>query len=184
MWQSNVRAAFNELSTAVHALDPNQIEGFEAQLISARNILCFGMGRSGLNARAFAMRLMHLGFKAHVVGDVTAPPIAEGDLLIIVSASASSYTLNSIFEKAKKYGANIALLTANPHTALYAVSDACVNFLTPTKLDVSEQDGSLLPMGTLFEQCCYLTLDLVVLDLMQKLNITKEDMMKRHANLE
>ncbi len=33
-----------------------------------------GQGRSGLVARMAAMRLMHVGFDAHAVGEATTPP--------------------------------------------------------------------------------------------------------------
>ena len=34
-----------------------------------------------------AMRLMHVGFEAHVVGEATTPSIAEGDRLMVFSGS-------------------------------------------------------------------------------------------------
>lgn len=34
-----------------------------------------------------AMRLMHIGLDAHAVGEATAPSIAEGDALLVISGS-------------------------------------------------------------------------------------------------
>lgn len=39
--------------------------------------------REGLMMRALAMRLFHLGCDAHVVGDMTLPPVGKGDLLLV-----------------------------------------------------------------------------------------------------
>jgi 6-phospho-3-hexuloisomerase len=46
-----------------------------------------GHGRSGLIAQLAAMRLMHLGFDAHLVGEATAPSVARDDGLVMISAS-------------------------------------------------------------------------------------------------
>ncbi|MFN8450573.1 MAG: hypothetical protein U0521_18795 [Anaerolineae bacterium] len=40
--------------------------------------------------KALAMRLMHLGFDTHVVGDVTTPPLGAGDLLIVSAGPGNS----------------------------------------------------------------------------------------------
>src|SRR6478609_5532890 len=57
--------------------------GPAGQLItSARRIFVIGNGRSGLTIQMAAMRLMHLGLRVHMAGEVTAPALVEGDLLI------------------------------------------------------------------------------------------------------
>ncbi len=43
--------------------------------------------RSGLMMRVFAMRLMHMGFESHVVGETLTPAVEKGDLLVIGSGS-------------------------------------------------------------------------------------------------
>jgi 6-phospho-3-hexuloisomerase len=54
-----------------------------------------GQGRSGLVAQMAAMRLMHVGFDAHVVGEATAPAIGSRDGLLVVSGSGETpVTLN------------------------------------------------------------------------------------------
>jgi hypothetical protein len=42
-----------------------------------RRWFCSGQGRSGLVAQMVAMRLMHVGFDAHAVGEATAPAIGS-----------------------------------------------------------------------------------------------------------
>jgi 6-phospho-3-hexuloisomerase len=49
-----------------------------------RRWFCSGQGRSGLVARMAAMRLMHVGFDAHAVGEATAPSVAKGDGLVMI----------------------------------------------------------------------------------------------------
>ena len=46
-----------------------------------------GLGRDGLQMKGLAMRLFHLGLDAHVVGEMTTPPVGTGDLLICSAAT-------------------------------------------------------------------------------------------------
>ena len=45
------------------------------------SIFIMGLGRSGLVAKAFAMRLMHLGLNVYVVGETKTPAITDKDCL-------------------------------------------------------------------------------------------------------
>ena len=61
-----------------------------------------GAGRSGLVAKAFAMRLMHLGFTAYVVGETITPAMRPKDLLVIFSGSGRTKTIADIAETARE----------------------------------------------------------------------------------
>ena len=74
------------------ALDA-QFDAAVTRLQNARRIFVVGAGRSGLALRMSAMRLMHLGFDVHVVGEVTAPAISKGDVLLAASGSGTRFTL-------------------------------------------------------------------------------------------
>jgi 6-phospho-3-hexuloisomerase len=50
------------------AISDEDVEKFLSELLQAKRIYVIGAGRSGLVAKAFAMRLMHLGLAAFVVG--------------------------------------------------------------------------------------------------------------------
>jgi 6-phospho-3-hexuloisomerase len=56
-----------------------------------RRWFCSGQGRSGLVAQMVAMRLMHVGFDVHAVGEPTAPSIREGDGLVMISGDPQVY---------------------------------------------------------------------------------------------
>ena len=72
----------------------------------------------GLAAKAFAMRLMHLGLPVFVAGETTrASEIARGDLLIIGSGCGHTVSLVGMAEKAKVLGASVALVTTFPRVA-------------------------------------------------------------------
>ena len=54
-------------------LNLEHIANLVNEVVDAKRIFLLGAGRSGLEARAFAMRLMHMGFDVYVIGSATAP---------------------------------------------------------------------------------------------------------------
>lgn len=68
--------------------------------------------------KAFAMRLMHIGLKVHVVGDVVTPALQKGDLLLLASASGETASLVNVATKAKQLGGTVVLLTIFPESTL------------------------------------------------------------------
>ena len=175
---AEIRAALSEVKKeALHA--------FVERITKARQIFVAGTGRSGLMARAFAMRLMHLGLKACVVGETVTPGIAAGDLLLIASGSGETGSMRVMAEKARKLGAVIALITAFPGSSIGRLADEVIALKAPTPKGGGEQAfSSIQPMGSLFEQSLLLLLDLIVLYLMEALQTGPEEMFARHANLE
>ena len=137
-----------------------------------------------MSAHAFAMRLMHMGLQVNIVGDVLSHVISKGDLLILVSASGSSKSLLHTAMIAKNAGANLLLITANSKSLLTEVANACVLIPTNSKEDMGEDRVSVSPLGSLFEETSFVLFDMIVLDIMNQLHLTNEDLLARHANLE
>ena len=65
-----IRKVMDELEGALNAISPGEAKAFADAILKAERIFVAGAGRSGLAAKAFAMRLMHLGLPTYVVGDV------------------------------------------------------------------------------------------------------------------
>jgi 6-phospho-3-hexuloisomerase len=158
-----------------------------------RRIFVVGAGRSGLVAKAFAMRLMHMGFDVYVVGETIMPPIRKGDLLLAVSGSGRTKTVVAVAEAAKSVGARVIALTTYPDSPLGKVADIVVRIPGRTKLAIEEDylirqirgyHEPLAPLGTLFEVTTMIFLDGVVAELMSTLGITEEEMKERHTNVE
>ena len=74
------------------------------EILDARRIACYGVGREGLMMRALCMRLMHLGLDAHIVGDMTTPPVGEGDLLLVSAGPGAFSTVMGLLGVAKSAG--------------------------------------------------------------------------------
>lgn len=69
-----------------------------------RRIVLHGVGREGLMMRAFTMRLYHLGLNAHCLGDMSCPPVGEGDLFIASAGPGSFSSVDALITTARDAG--------------------------------------------------------------------------------
>lgn len=184
-FKSLTEAFLEEFQTVLYQIDPYQVEALKSHIRTANRIFVAGKGRSGLQMRAFAMRLMHLGLTVYVVDDVTTPAILSGDLLIMGSGSGKTASLINYAEKAFSQQAKLALITTNPQSPIAKQADCIVHIpaITP-KHPTGLQPASSLPMASVFEQALGVMLDLLSVQLRADLHLTDDDMFTRHANLE
>lgn len=182
-FRSTVDQIVEELRTALYSATDTY--PLRQDILHAQRIFVAGKGRSGLQMRAFAMRLTHLEMPVHVVDDVTTPAITENDLLLIGSGSGRTPSLIQYAEKARALNARLAVITIDEASPIAQYADCVLCLPAPTpKLEDTQLTGSILPMGSLFEQALGLLLDIVVLQLMTDLNVNAKQMFARHANLE
>ena len=91
-----------------------------------------GAGRSGLVARAFAMRLRHLGVEAFVVGETITPALQKGDTLVAFSGSGETNSIVDYCEMVREIGGRIGLITATPTSRIGQIADCrCTSVMTP-----------------------------------------------------
>ncbi|MGQ9781746.1 MAG: 6-phospho-3-hexuloisomerase [Nitrososphaeria archaeon] len=155
-------------------------------------ILIMGAGRSGLVGRAFAMRLLHLGFNAFVLGDTIVPSISGDDLVIAISGSGSTKLIVTAAEAAKQVGAQIVSITSYPSSPLGKLSTHVV--VLKGRHEISTKDyfarqilglhEPLAPLGTVFEDGAMVLLDSIIATLMAQLHVEESEMRSRHANIE
>lgn len=167
---------------AIARVDDGAVRDLLTAIGAANRIFLLGEGRSGLVGRMFAMRLMHLGNQAYVVGETITPSISGGDLLIAISGSGETGSVVMMAEGAQKSGAQTAAITANAESRLAALADPIVLIPTQHKLQgsSSRQYG-----GSLFEQTTLLLFETMVSMLAAGDAATGfASLWKRHANLE
>lgn len=180
-------------------LKEEQVEAMINLLIEVYNkkntkILVMGAGRSGLVGRAFAMRLMHLGYNVYVLGDTIVPSIGKDDIVIAISGSGRTKLIVTAAEAAKKVGAKVIAITSYPDSPLGKLADIVVEIPGRTKIADTELDyfarqilgihEPLAPLGTLFEDTALAFLDGVTVELMHRLGKTEDELRARHANIE
>lgn len=144
---------------------------------SAENIFLIGSGRSGLVAKAFAMRLMHLGYKAYVVGETITPRIKEKDLLIAISGSGETSYVITYAKKVKELGIKVLAFTSRRDSTLSKIADEV--FLI--KAEKREEDSKIFPLGTLFEITAMIFLDSLISELIMMKGLSEKDLKERHA---
>jgi 6-phospho-3-hexuloisomerase len=154
------------------------------EILQARRIACFGVGREGLMMRALCMRLMHLGLDAHVVGDMTTPPIGPGDLLMISAGPGAFSTALALLDVASQAGARTLVVTAQQGGLAAQHADMTIHLPAQTMADDRGATASLLPMGSLFEAAQLIFFDLISILLRERTDQTPEQMRARHTNLE
>ena len=153
-------------------------------------ILLLGTGRSGFVGRAFALRLMHLGFNVYVMGETITPALSPDDLVIVISGSGTTTTVVAQAQVAEGLGTKVIAITSHKDSPLGKISDHIVNVKGRTKIDQDfdydkrqikgEYDNA--PLGTMFELSVMVFLDCVIAELMQILGVQELDLKKRHAD--
>ena len=192
--KNSIRAILDNITAAVEFLDEDSIEKFEDIIINSKNVFVTGAGRSGLAAKAFAMRLMHLGLSVYVVGETISPAIYENDCIIAISGSGETNTIVSAVKIAKNRGSKVLVVTSYPESTLGQLADSCVIVKGSTKKEVDDENymkrqihgnyTSLTPLGTAFELTTLVFLDAIVSELMEKMHQTESDLKARHTVLE
>jgi 6-phospho-3-hexuloisomerase len=184
-YQLKIDSILEEIRTVLNQVDKAQCDRLIRAIQQTERIFVAGKGRSGLQTRAFAMRLMHLGFKVFVVDEVTTPGIASGDLLLLGSGSGMTASLYQNARRAKDLGVQIGLITADPSSDIASLADLIVEIPAPTPKSARLSGRtSLQPMGSLFEQALGILFDIMILQIMEEQNIDSKQMFARHANLE
>jgi 6-phospho-3-hexuloisomerase len=150
---------------------------------SNKMVFVYGAGRSGFIGRCFAQRLMHLGINSCFVSDAVTHQYTKNDLLVLISGSGETTSPVAIARKAKKIGGMIALLTGNVSSTIGKLSD-CVILIKGKSKDKALSQTTLAPYTSLFDISTLSVLDSIGGVLMKILNVSEEDIDKRHATIE
>ncbi len=175
--------ALDEIREVLEDGSAAEVDRLCDELLKARRIACYGVGREGLMMRALCMRLMHLGMDAHVVGDMTTPPLGPGDLLVVSAGPGSFSTVRALAGVAHSAGARVAAVTAQPTGEVPSAADVVIHLRAQTMAD-DKGGQSVLPMGSLYEAAMLIFFDIVSIVLRERTAQTMDSMRSRHTNLE
>ncbi|MBP1927946.1 6-phospho-3-hexuloisomerase [Methanolinea mesophila] len=193
--QDMMRLMSSKIKKIADSLSDEEITRFLDEILKARRIYVMGAGRSGLVAKAFAMRLMHLGFQAYVVGETITPAMKQGDLMVVFSGSGKTKTVADIAETAKDIGGRLALISSDKSSKIAQISDSVVIIESQrdaVKDDTAEfeirqmmgEHKSFAPLGTIFETASMVFADAIISRLMEITRMEEKDLKTRHANIE
>jgi len=187
----------HEVGESVEKVDLENLQRMVDTLImtkaKGKRVLLVGAGRSGLVARAFALRLMHLGFNVYVHGETITPAIGKGDLVIAISGSGSTKLVVTAAEIAKELGSRVLAVTSNSESPLAKIADQLMVVRGRTKTPLEKdylsrqmlgQHEPLAPLGTVFEIASSVFLDCVIVVIMTLLEETEAELRERHVTIE
>lgn len=185
------------IKISIEELDMKSVEKLIKTLVDSKNkkIFTVGMGRSGFVARAFALRLMNLGFNVYFLGETITPAAEKGDILIAISGTGTTKMVLTASAAAKDIGAKVLAITSFPESPLGKLADLVVDVKGRTKAGTPKEKDyltrqimgvgePLTPLGSIFEINSMVFLDSLVVELMHRLGSTEADMKRRHATLE
>lgn len=182
---------------AMNELDMGSVEKMIQMIIDAKDMKIFvvGMGRSGFVGRAFALRLMNLGFNVYFLGETITPAAGKDDLVIAVSGTGETKMVLTASSAAKEIGARVVAVTSYPESPLGKIAEQVVVVKGRTKMGWPREEDYLArqilgereplsPLGSIFENNCMVFLDCLIVELMYRLSKTEEELRKRHATIE
>ena len=190
-----MRLMATKIRTIADVMSDDEIDAFLAEILNANRIYTMGAGRSGLVAKSFAMRLMHLGLSAFVVGETVTPAMKSGDVIIVFSGSGATKTVADISETAKEIGGRVCLITSKRDSRIGRIAD-CIVIIESQRDKVADESAefeirqmmgehkSFAPLGTIFETTAMVFADAIISRLMEITQCRPEDLQCRHANIE
>ncbi len=180
-------------------LDQDQMAAFFQEMLSAKRVYVAGAGRSGFIAKAFGLRLMHLGLDVYIVGETITPAFRSGYTLVVFSGSGETHSMVSICGTAKELGGRVCLITASQDSKMSRMADCVVNLGDLTgyyrkdknSFEIRQLTGkyrsvtsAFAPLGTLFETLALIFSDAVISALMEEKKAEIDQMRARITNVE
>ena len=193
--QDMMKLMASKIRSIANTISDGDAEKFIRELLNAKRIYVVGAGRSGLVAKAFAMRLMHLGLSAYVVGETITPALNKGDVMVIFSGSGRTKTVADLAETAHDIGGKICLITSNADSRIGKIAD-CIVIIEhhrdkvaddAAEFEIRQMMGdhkSFAPLGTLFETASMIFADAVISRMMEITKVDESALKNRHTNIE
>ena len=182
---------------AIDELDLEQVEKMIQMILDAQSkkIFVVGMGRSGFVGRAFALRLMNLGFNVYFLGETITPAAEKDDLVIAISGTGMTKLVLSATTVAKEIGTRIVAITSYKDSPLGQIADLLVLIKGRTRMGWPREEDylsrqimgerePLSPLGSIFENNSMVFLDGLIVELMYRMKKNENDLKMRHATIE
>ncbi|KKG09185.1 6-phospho 3-hexuloisomerase [Methanosarcina sp. 2.H.T.1A.6] len=191
---SSMEFIVENINEVIKLLDREAIICMLQKILGGERVFLMGAGRSGLVAKAFAMRLMHLGFTVYVVGETTTPAVRPQDVVIAISGSGETRSIADLGKIVKDIGSTLITVTSKKESTLGKISDIAMILPSKTKND-HDVGGSLEksmrgdyknspPLGTAFEIISLVFLDSLIAQLITLTGASEAELKSRHTNIE
>lgn len=165
-----------QVRETVSSIDDGSQDRLVDEILRAKKIFIYGAGRSGLVGQLFAVRLVQMGLDVHFVGDMTTPIIGSEDLTILISNTGETMSAVQTANIARRLGCTVACITSSAHNKLAHASNLVVEVKHQSK-----DDSKYAPLGTIFEDSVSIFFDSLIPSIMERMEMTEDDMRRRHA---
>ena len=169
-----------EIEDVIHKVKTEELVRFASQITKDKRIFVDGEGRSGLMAKGFAMRLMHLGYTVYVVGETITPAVGTNDVFIVVSGSGESSNVLADTNKAVNKGNSVLVVTSKLNSSIANLADIVLIVPGTIKSDSVDNGGSIQLLSSLFDQSLHIVLDAICLMLSKRDQVSNEEATTNH----
>lgn len=176
-FQRAVEYIGTQVTRALAELDPKLVTQAVEAISKAPQVFVYGAGRSGIIARAFAMRLVQVGVTAFVIGESVTPIVRRGDLVVVFSNRGESQSSLQTANIVRREGADLIVITSKGNSKLAHAASTLLVLQFP---EDAVRPG-LAPLGTLFESAGLRLGDGIIAELMRTRHESEESLRRRHA---
>lgn len=173
---TSVKYILEEGKKVIDNIDFERVKLASDSILRSKQSFVYGVGRSGIVGKAFAMRLVQLGLNAYFIGESTTPVVEKGDTVILISNTGETSSAIQTAEIVNRVGAHSIVLTSNPESGLAKLAEVLITLKMPEKMNTD-----FAPLGTLFEDTAMIVLDGIISEIMERKGENDESMRSRHA---
>ena len=173
---ASARYILDEVRKIVKGVDFERVKLSADSVLRSKQSFVYGVGRSGIVGKAFAMRLVQLGLNAYFIGESTTPIVEKGDTVILISNTGETSSAIQTAEIVNRVGAHSIVLTSNPESGLAKLAEVLISLKMPENINTD-----YAPLGTLFEDSAMIVLDGMISEIMERKGENDESMRSRHA---
>ncbi|MFQ6060134.1 MAG: SIS domain-containing protein [Thermoplasmata archaeon] len=171
------RFILKEIQKILSKNHKERVEEVVSLIAKAKKIFVYGVGRSGLVAKAFAIRLVQLGLTVYFIGDIATPIVDDESLVLVVSGTGETMSAIQTANICRRVGADVVVITSKGTSKLAHAGNVVFTLETHT----NEDSKRLAPLGTLFEDAALILLDGIVAELMNRMGQDDRKMRSRHS---
>ena len=166
------------MGDTISKVDPKKVEKARDLILSAKRIFVYGVGRSGLVGKAFAMRLVQMGLESYFIGETITPIVQDGDVAVVVSNTGATMSAIQTANIVRRVGGKAVTVTSRPSSKLAHAANVLIHIPV-----TNHGPDPLAPLGTKFEDATLLVFDSLIAMLMKAKGETEETLRNRHAIL-
>lgn len=167
----------SELEKMWNGTDKKSVQQFIDLLVASQDNLIVGLGagRMGYSIQSFMMRLSHLGYNSHMIGDTTFPRVDSETIVVVNSSSGETPSINLYVDQCRKANCHIVSITTNTKSSIAKKSDLVISIPKIPSQQI---------MKTVYEQYTFVLFDYVASLVFTNAKLDRNWVEQNHSILE